>query len=99
MPEEEATGEDEPNRAMNKRRASPSEEVLVGRITLEPVRMLRDLGQIAEEVISQLGRADADVKITVDIEAHADGGFDEDVRRAVTENARTLHFETNDFEE
>jgi hypothetical protein len=69
-----------------------------GRVSVEPVRMLRDLGDIAESIVKQLGRADAEVKITVEIEATAEGGFSEDVRRAVDENARTLKFETHEFE-
>ena len=69
-----------------------------GRVVVEPVRMLRDLGEIAEAIIKQLGRADAAVNITVEIEATAEGGFSEDVRRAVDENARTLKFETHEFE-
>jgi hypothetical protein len=70
-----------------------------GRVSLEPVRMLRDLGDIADAIVGQLGRADADVKITVEIEATADGGFADDVRRTVSENARTLKFETHEFED
>jgi len=69
-----------------------------GRVSVEPVRMLRDLGDIAEAIVKQLGRADAAVTITVEIEATAEGGFAEDVRRAVDENARTLKFETHEFE-
>jgi hypothetical protein len=61
--------------------------------------MLRDLGDIADAIVSQLGRADANVKITVEIEAKATEGFKDDVRRTVSENARTLKFETHDFEE
>lgn len=70
-----------------------------GRISVEPVRMLRDLGEIADAIVAQLGRADADVTITVEIEATADDGFAEDVRRTVSENARTLKFETHEFED
>jgi hypothetical protein len=39
------------------------------------------------------------VTITVEIEATAQGGFGDDVRRTVSENARTLKFETHEFEE
>jgi hypothetical protein len=70
-----------------------------GRVAVEPVRMLRDLGDIAESIVKQLGRADASVTITVEIEATAEGGFSEEVRRSVDENARTLKFETHEFEE
>jgi hypothetical protein len=70
-----------------------------GRISVEPVRMLRDLGEVADAIVAQLGRAEADITITVEIEATSDGGFAEDVRRTVSENARTLKFETHEFEE
>jgi predicted AAA+ superfamily ATPase len=70
-----------------------------GRVAVEPVRMLRDLGEIADAVVAQLGRADAEVTITVEIEAIAEEGFTDDVRRTVSENARTLKFETHEFEE
>ena len=69
-----------------------------GRVSVDPLRMLRDLGEIADAVVQQLGRADASVTITVEIEATAEDGFGEDVRRAVDENARTLKFETHEFE-
>ena len=46
-----------------------------GRVSLEPVRMLRDLGDIAESIVKQLGRSDAEVTITVEIEATAEGGW------------------------
>ena len=70
-----------------------------GRVTLEPVRVMRDIGEIAEAIVTQLGRADASVTINVEIEATAEGGFSEDIRRTVDENARTLKFDTHEFED
>ena len=70
-----------------------------GRVTLEPIRVVRDIGEIAEAIVTQLGRADASVTINVEIEATAEGGFSEDIRRTVDENARTLKFNTHEFEE
>ena len=70
-----------------------------GRVSLQPVRMLRDLGDIADAIVAQLGRADAEVTVTVEIEASAEAGFGDDVRRTVSENARTLKFETHEFED
>lgn len=58
--------------------------------------MLRDLGDIADAIVGQLGRAS--VTIVVEIEATADEGFSDDVRRTVSENARTLKFQTQEFE-
>jgi predicted AAA+ superfamily ATPase len=70
-----------------------------GRVSVDPLRMLRDLGEIADTVVAQLSRADAVMTITVDIEASADKGFPEHVRRPVSENATTLKFETHEFGE
>ncbi|MDQ6838930.1 MAG: Swt1 family HEPN domain-containing protein [Actinomycetota bacterium] len=70
-----------------------------GRVSLEPVRMLRDLGDIADAIVGQLGRAQANVTIVVEIEATAAEGFPDDVRRTVSENARTLKFQTQEFED
>jgi hypothetical protein len=70
-----------------------------GRTSIEPVRMLRDLGDIADSIIAQLGRANAETKITIEIEARAKDGFPDDVRRTVSENARTLKFESHEFED
>ncbi len=61
--------------------------------------MLRDLGDIAEAVVGQLGRSDADIAVTLEIEATSTAGFDDDVRRTINENAQTLKFDTNEFEE
>jgi hypothetical protein len=60
--------------------------------------MLRDLGDIADAIVAQLGRANAEITITVEIEATAEEGFVDDVRRTVSENARTLKFATHEFE-
>jgi len=77
--------------------ASPTR--FYGRVTLEPLRMIRDVGDIADTIVNQLGRADATVTITVEIEATAGGGFPEDLRRTVDENARTLKFDIHEFED
>ena len=70
-----------------------------GRVSLEPLRMLRDMGDIAATIVKELGRADPAMTITVEIEATAVDGFSEDIRRTVDENARTLNFDAHEFEE
>jgi len=70
-----------------------------GSVSLEPVRMLRDLGEIADAIVAQLGRAGAAFAITVEINAIAAKGFPDDVRRTVSDNARTLKFTTHEFED
>ncbi len=65
-----------------------------GTVRLDPARVGRDAGQIAQEVVAHLvGLAGADVTVTIDIEATLPEGASEHVVRTVTENGRTLKFE------
>ena len=71
-----------------------------GTVRLDPTRAGGDAAKIADEVIRHLaGLLGADVSVTLDIDARLDGGFPPDVIRTVTENARTLGFNTQGFEE
>jgi hypothetical protein len=71
-----------------------------GVVVVDPVRMSRDAGQVADEVVKHLaGLVDADVDVRIEIAAKSDDGFDDEVVRTVTENARTLKFEQHGFEE
>jgi predicted AAA+ superfamily ATPase len=71
-----------------------------GRVSLEPVRLLRDVGDIAEAIVRQLGKAGkTEVRITLEVDAASESGFPEDVQRTVTENARTLKFDSHEFED
>lgn len=77
-----------------------------GSVKLDPERAARDAGRVAEEVIAHLsGLMDADVRITLEIEASfaptgpaGTGGVPAHVVRAVTENCRTLKFDSHGFE-
>lgn len=77
---------------------APAPTRFYGRVSLDPVRMVRDVGEIADAVVAQLGRADGSISVIVEIEADAPNGFPEDVRRTVSENARTLRFTSQEFE-
>ena len=71
-----------------------------GTVNLDPVRVGRDAGRIADEVISHLtGLVGSSVKVTLEIEATVEAGAPENVVRTVTENSRTLKFTTHGFEE
>ena len=71
-----------------------------GSVVLDPLRMGRDAGKIAEEVISHLvGLSGSNVKITLEIEAEMPSGAPDQVVRTVTENSRTLKFTSQGFEE
>ncbi len=64
-----------------------------GTVRLDPTRVGRDASQIAEEVVAHLvALADAEVTVTIDIEATLPEGASAHIVRTVTENGRTLKF-------
>ena len=70
-----------------------------GSVKLDPTRVGRDAGQVADEVIAHLaGLLGADVKLTLEIEANIPDGAPEQVVRIVIENSRTLNFDDSGFE-
>ncbi len=70
-----------------------------GTVELDPARVGRDAGRIADEVIAHLaGLVGASVKVTLEIEADVQAGVPENVVRTVTENGRTLRFTSQGFE-
>lgn len=71
---------------------------IYARKSLDPVRGIRDFGDLVNEVVSHLGSVEgSEVSITVEIGAQSDG-FDDRVRRVVSENATQLGFEAHEFE-
>ena len=70
-----------------------------GSVSLDPTRVGRDAGRIADEVIAHLsGLVGSTVKVTLDIEAEIPTGAPDNVVRTVTENSRTLKFTNQGFE-
>ena len=70
-----------------------------GRKQLDPVRAIRDFGDLINEVASHLGNTDGSkVTITVEVSAESEG-FDDRTRRTVSENATQLGFDSHEFEE
>ena len=70
-----------------------------GTVTLDPTRVGRDAGRIADEVIAHLaGLVGSRVKVTLEIEAEVQAGVPDAVVRTVTENSRTLKFISHGFE-
>jgi predicted AAA+ superfamily ATPase len=68
-------------------------------VELDPDRVVRDVGKIAEEVIAHLnGLVGSEVTLTLEIEAAVPGGVPENVVRIVSENAKTLKFSSQGFE-
>jgi hypothetical protein len=61
---------------------------------------VRDAGTVLQEVVSQLAAVpQANVRVTLEIEADLPQGAPDDVVRAINENARTLKFRISGFEE
>ena len=70
-----------------------------GTVELDPDRVGRDAGRIADEVLSHLASLpQAKIKVRLEIEAELPQGVDERVIRTVTENANTLRFKNHGFE-
>ena len=70
-----------------------------GTARLDPERVVRDAGEIAEEVVAHLVKlVGAEVTVTIEIEARVPAGVPEDVVRIVAENGRTLKFTNQGFE-
>ena len=62
---------------------------------LDPVRCIKQLGEIADNISSKLG---PDVELVLEIRAKSDEGFDESTRRTVSENANSLGAQSSEFE-
>lgn len=70
-----------------------------GSVRLDSSRVGRDAGRIAEEVIAHLvGQMGAEVTVTIEIEARLPNGATDQLVRTVTENSRTLKFDSQGFE-
>ncbi|MGD1082862.1 MAG: hypothetical protein ABR881_31490, partial [Candidatus Sulfotelmatobacter sp.] len=71
-----------------------------GTVILDPARVGRDAGRIADEVVTHLvGLVGSSVHVTLEIEADIPAGTPDNVVRTVTENCRTLKFKEQGFEE
>lgn len=70
-----------------------------GAVELDPLRLTRDAGQIAEAIVQHLtGLVGGEVKVRLEVEAEIPDGVPEDVVRTVTENAKTLRFQSHGFD-
>jgi hypothetical protein len=69
-------------------------------VDIDAMRINRDTPAIANEIIQHLtALSGAKIKITLEIEAEIPDGVPDDVVRTVTENCRTLKFNTQSFEQ
>jgi len=78
----------------------PKNTRFFGVATVSPERYARDLTRLSQEIIQHLAASEGvELEIRVEISARKPDGFSEDKVRNVTENARTLKFETYGFED
>ncbi len=67
--------------------------------TLDPDRVGRDAGRIADEVLTHLATLPSSrVRVSIEIEVEMPEGAPEHVQRTVSENAQVLKFDTQGFE-
>ncbi len=68
-------------------------------VEVDPDRLGRDAGRIAEEVVQHLTTLPGNsVRVTLEIEVEAPEGVPEDTQRVVTESCQTLSFKDHGFE-
>ena len=80
--------------------AAPAYRRFHGSIPLDSIRVGRDAGRIADEVIQHLTKlVGADVRVTLEIQARLQEGASDKTIRDITENCRTLRFDSFGFEE
>ena len=71
-----------------------------GSVRVDPTRLGRDAGQIAQEVVQHLtGLVGANGEISLEIDAQIPDGAPDHVVRTVTENCRTFKFTNHGFEQ
>ncbi len=63
--------------------------------SLDPVRCIKQLGEIADHVSSKLG---TDVELVLEVRATSPEGFDDSTRRTVSENANSLGAQSSEFD-
>ena len=81
--------------------AAGSKEALsrfFGVVKISGDRYGKALKDLQLEILPHLDDPEAELEITVEIRARRDGGFSEEKRRIVSENAQVLKFEQADFE-
>ncbi len=73
--------------------------LFVGSVRLDAVRLGRDAGRVAEEVLQHLSTLPgAECEVRLEVQVRIPKGVPDDVVRTVSENARTLKFDAAGFE-
>ena len=79
---------------------SPTKKHFFGTVDLDPLKAKHQFGEIFDEVLQHFSkRHDVKLRISVEVEADANSGFDDAVQRTVKENCSALKFRNAEFEE
>ena len=71
-----------------------------GTISLDPVKAKMDFATIMDEVIQHFtAKLGVDVRISVEIQANSQDGFNESMQRTIEENCNVLKFNSAEFED
>jgi len=70
-----------------------------GTVELNPLQPKPQFGDVVDEIVMLLNRSDVRLKISVEIQAECENGFDEGIQRAVRENCNQLKFKNGGFED
>lgn len=74
--------------------------VFFGTVELDPVKAKLQFADVVDEVLMQFAlRSGVKIKVSVEIQAESDLGFDDGIQRAVRENCAQLKFKNSGFEE
>ena len=74
--------------------------VFFGTVELDPVRAKLQFADVVDEVLMQFAsRTGVKIKVSIEIQAESDSGFDDGIQRAVRENCAQLKFKNSGFEE
>lgn len=78
---------------------SPSPKHFYGSVKLDALRLRRDAGQIADEVVQHFtSLVGAEVEVNIEIQVRIPEGAPDNVVRTVTENCRVLKFTLQEFD-
>lgn len=70
-----------------------------GHVEIDALRFFRDAENVEKEILQHLiSIKDADIKISIHIEANTEDGFNQETERTIKENGRTLGFKDAEFE-
>ncbi|MHC1764043.1 MAG: hypothetical protein AB9869_07035 [Verrucomicrobiia bacterium] len=96
----QATTTSSPGDSGTQKPAQPAKPTrFYGSVKLDPARSNRDAAQVSAEVLQHLtSLLNADVEVTLEIQARVEGGIPDNIARTVSENRKTLKFLTQGFE-